>query len=683
MVTIAATQSKLGQRLLHYLSTLGIRGRLVLLVLALGLPFLGYVALSAAEQVAREREIAKERSLAIARIVAARLDDYVGDVNQVLATLSAVVPTAREATAENDALLRGLGPNLPSHVNNLAVWDAAGENVGSIDPSLRVHPFSVADRQYFRAAIEGETPAIEAPIVSRSNGQRVAQFARPVKRQGTVVGVVSSSLRLAELPVVLDPKGMLPPDSVITVFDQRGVVLSRSLDAERWIGQSVASQPSIMKDIAQGEGTAEPGHTFDGIARLGGFTTARSVPWFVYVGVPADTALAPLRRQLRESLLLAGTALLLGLVVAALIGESIAQPLRRLAGDASILADGNLDHRSTISGSGEIGTLAASLNAMTKALRERAREQVQSEERLRMIADNIPAFVSYIDREHRYRFVNASYQDFFGHKPEELIGKPLREVWGDAAYKNIKPKVDEALAGLPVHFEPFYDGPTGRRSLKITYFPDYGDGTGDVRGVYAMGLDVTANKALEAKLAHMAQYDQLTGLPNRYLLHDRLAQACSRSARENVQIAVFYLDLNEFKRVNDTLGHATGDAILKEFAQRLTSALRASDTVARIGGDEFVVLMEGFHSYRHLEQFARKIVDLVEQPFVVDGQALVMSTSVGGATFPPSKTWEDLLKTADAAMYEAKSSGCGVVIAPLKAEARPRLAWSNAKRDAS
>jgi diguanylate cyclase (GGDEF)-like protein/PAS domain S-box-containing protein len=680
MATIAALRSELQQRLLQRLSSLGIRGRLVLLVLGLGLPFLGYVVVSATEQVAREREVAKERSLAIARIVAARLDDYVGDVNQVLSTLSAVVPIARETAAENDALLRGLGANLPSHVNNLAIWDTGGENVGSIDPAVRVHPFSVGDRQYFRMALEGQTLAIEAPIVSRSNGQRIAQFARPVVRNGNVAGVVSSSLRLAELPAVLDPKDMLPPDSVITVFDQRGVILSRSLDAERWIGQSASSQTEIMNAIKQGEGMAQSTSSFDGATRLGGFTTARSVPWFVYVGVPADTALAPLRRQLVENLLLAASALLLGLVVAALIGESIARPLRRLAGDASVLAEGNLDHRSAISGGGEIGTLAASLNAMTEALRERAHEQVQSEERLRMIADNIPAFVSYIDREHRYQFVNASYQDFFGRTPEELIGRTLREVWGDEFYKNLKPKIDEALAGLPVHYEPHYDGPNGRRSLKITYFPDYGDGTGDVRGVYAMGLDVTTNKALESKLARMAQYDQLTGLPNRYLLHDRLAQAFARSAREGIQLAVFYLDLNEFKRVNDTLGHDTGDAILKEFARRLTGALRASDTVARIGGDEFVVLMEGFHSYRDLGELARKIVDLVQRPFIVDGKPLLMSASLGGATFPPSKTWEELLKTADAAMYEAKSSGSGVVIAPLKAEVRPRLAWSNVQR---
>jgi diguanylate cyclase (GGDEF)-like protein/PAS domain S-box-containing protein len=676
-----ATRSMLPPGMLRRITGFGIRGRLVLLVIALGLPFAAYVVVNATEQVARERQAAKERSLAIARIVAARLDDYVGDVNQLLATLSAVVPTAREATPENDALLRGLGPNLPSHVNNLSIWDMAGENVGSLDPAVRDHHFNIADRAYFRAAIEGEALAVEAPVVSRATGRRIAQFARPVRQNGRVVGVVSLSLRLTDMPAVLDPKGVLPPDSVITVLDQRGVVLSRSIEPDRWIGQSMATRTNIMDDIRHVEGTADPAQSFDGVARLGGFTTARSVPWIVYVGVPTDVALAPLRSQLRENLLLAAAALLLGLVAAALIGESIAQPLRRLADDASILAQGNLDHRSATSGGAEIGTFAESLNAMAQALRDRAHERARSEQRLRMIADNIPAFISYIDRDHRYQFVNASYRDFFGHKPEELLGKTLREVWGDALYKNIKPRIDEALGGLPVHFEPLYDGPNGRRSLKITYFPDYGEGgVGDVRGVYAMGLDVTATKALEAKLARMAQYDQLTGLPNRYLLHDRLAQACTRSVREGIQLAVLYLDLNEFKRINDTLGHATGDAILKEFADRLTGAVRASDTVARIGGDEFVVLMEGFFTHRQLRELAHKIIGLAESPFVIGDKSLAMSTSVGGATFPPSKSWEELLQMADAAMYEAKASGGGVVIAPGKAEQKPRLAWSNATK---
>jgi diguanylate cyclase (GGDEF)-like protein len=655
---------------------LGIRGRLVLLVLGLGLPSLGYVVYNAAEQVTREREVAKERSLAFARIVAARVDDYVGDVNQLLATLSYVVPTAPGSAADNDALLRRLGPNLPSHVNNVAVWDMAGNNVGSLDPALRTHPFSVADRSYFRAALGGHELAVEAPIISRSNGEAIAQFARAVRRGETAVGVVSTSIQLKQMQAMLNPEGALPRDSVITLMDQRGIILARSIDPDRWIGQSVATQHGIMEAIAQREGIAESeGRALDNVGRLGGFTTAHSVPWFVYVGIPTDAALAPLRRQLVENFLMGLSAIVLGFVIAALIGEGIARPLRRLAADADVLAKGELTHRTGVTGFGETGALAGSLNAMAEALHDRALEHARSEQRLRLITDNVPAFISYIGRDRRYKFVNATYRDLFGLRPEDLLDKTVEEVRGDIAYREISPRLDEALGGLPVHFEQTHHGPRGMRTLNITYLPDYGEGD-----------DVTEQKALESKLARMAEHDQLTGLPNRYLLHDRLAQACTRSQREGLQLALFYVDLDGFKRINDTHGHAVGDAILQEIARRATIIVRATDTVARIGGDEFVILMEGFFSYRQLEGIGRKIIAAFEAPFMVEGRALELSASIGVATFPPSKSWKELLATADAAMYEAKAAGCGsVVIAPLKAEEKAQLAWARQgrPRDAS
>ena len=666
------------------ISGLGIRGRLVLLVLGLGLPFLAYVAYSAAEQVARERDVAKERNLAHARIVAARLDDYVGDVNQLLATLSYVVPATQEATAENDVLLRHLGPNLPSHVRNLVVWDLAGNNVGALDTSLRAHPFNVADRQYFRTALGGGALAIEAPIVSRSDGERLAVFARPVTRGGTVVGVVAASVALKQLQALLNPEGALPGGSVITLIDQRGVILARSIDPDRWIGQSVATQRTIMTDLAQREGTRESQSSLDGVSvsRIGGFTTARAVPWFVYVGIPTDAALAPLRRQLLENLLMGSAALILGFIVAALIGEGIAQPLRQLADDASILARGELDHRSSVASGAETGALAGSLNSMAQALHDRALALAHSEQRLRLITDNVPAFISYVDREHRYRFANAAYKDLFGLKPEELLGKTILEARGEATYQRIRPKLDEALGGLPVRFEQIFEGPSGPRTYSVTYLPDYGDGdANEVNGVYVMGMDVTGQKELEESLARMAQYDQLTGLPNRYLLHDRLAHACVRSQREGVQLALFYLDLDGFKRINDSHGHSTGDAVLQQFARRVRAAVRASDTLARLGGDEFVILMEGFFSHRQLEQLARKIIDAVEAPFNIDGRVVEMSTSIGISTFPPSTSWEELLSSADAAMYEAKSIGRGAfIVAPVRAEQRARLVWTQPRK---
>src|SRR5262249_32927043 len=160
-------------------------------------------------------------------------------------------------------------------------------------------------------------------------------------------------------------------------------------------------QSAVMRDIARREGTVET-QGLDGVPRLAGFTTAHAVPWFVYVGVPTAAALAPLRKQLFESLLVGCVAMLLGFVAAALVGEWIARPLRQLAGDAALFARGELGHRSTVSAGGETGVLTTSFNAMAKALQERALALSRSEQRLRLITDHVPAFISYMDRDGRY-----------------------------------------------------------------------------------------------------------------------------------------------------------------------------------------------------------------------------------------------------------------------------------------
>ncbi len=140
---------------------LGVRARLLLLVLALGLPFLAYIALSSIDEARAGRELAKERSLAVAKVVAARLDDYVGDINQMLATLSHVAATGPEHATENNAILAELRPDLPSYVNNVSIWGLSGANIGSLAPQGRGN--GIADRNYFKDAISGRKLSVEAP----------------------------------------------------------------------------------------------------------------------------------------------------------------------------------------------------------------------------------------------------------------------------------------------------------------------------------------------------------------------------------------------------------------------------------------------------------------------------------------------------------------------------------------
>ena len=177
-----------------------------------------------------------------------------------------------------------------------------------------------------------------------------------------------------------------------------------------------------------------------------------------------------------------------------------------------------------------------------------------------------------------------------------------------------------------------------------------------------------ANERLEAEIAdrrqaetraqHLADHDPLTGLPNRRLLEDRLTQALAASQRNRKQTAVVFVDLDRFKNINDTLGHAVGDVVLKEVAERLMNQLRVVDTVCRMGGDEFVVILPEIKRASDAANVAGKILETMAQPFVVGDRELHMTTSIGISVFPDDgRDAESLIRNADAAMYHAKGTG--------------------------
>jgi diguanylate cyclase (GGDEF)-like protein len=183
---------------------------------------------------------------------------------------------------------------------------------------------------------------------------------------------------------------------------------------------------------------------------------------------------------------------------------------------------------------------------------------------------------------------------------------------------------------------------------------------------------------MHERLQHMAQYDQLTALPNRALFNDRLRIAMARAHREQTLLSLLFIDLDRFKEVNDTLGHAMGDLLLQGVAKRLQACVRGSDTVARLGGDEFVVLLEGIHAGELPQPMAQKILTAFAQPFDLNGMALSIQPSIGMAVFPEHGTHESmLLSHADEAMYQAKRNGGNqFIVHPRGAAAHQGLSGS-------
>ena len=177
-------------------------------------------------------------------------------------------------------------------------------------------------------------------------------------------------------------------------------------------------------------------------------------------------------------------------------------------------------------------------------------------------------------------------------------------------------------------------------------------------GYQTLFRDITEERQAAQQIEHLAYHDQLTGLPNRRLLQDRTAQAIRDSARRETNIAVFYLDLDHFKDVNDTLGHQAGDLLLQTVAGRLLRSVRAGDTLARIGGDEFVVMLKDISNSEVAADIARKIIQEVGAPYLIGDDELRVTPSIGISIFPQDgRDAEDLIKHADAALYQAKRSG--------------------------
>ena len=283
-----------------------------------------------------------------------------------------------------------------------------------------------------------------------------------------------------------------------------------------------------------------------------------------------------------------------------------------------------------------------------------------SAEKLRLFADNVPAMTVSWDENLRCRFANKVFAEFFGLAVEDIIGKHVREVLGEEVYREIEGHFVQVLQGHPVTYQRTRKLQNGEsRYLEIKLLPHIGD-QGKVLGCFAVTTDITEHKLAEERIQRVAHHDSLTGLPNRLLFNDRLDQAISLAKRDSRQFALLYLDLDKFKPVNDTLGHTAGDELLQAVAARIRHQVRESDTVARVGGDEFTVILPDIARREEAETVARKIIAALATPFQLGSQkqSVDIGTSIGIAVYPADARDADaLVKAADAAMYSAKQAG--------------------------
>ena len=290
--------------------------------------------------------------------------------------------------------------------------------------------------------------------------------------------------------------------------------------------------------------------------------------------------------------------------------------------------------------------------------------QLKYAHQAQIIEQTVDSVIS-TDLQGKIRNWNSGSQRLLGYKAKEIIGKNIITIYSNDNSNFFANSVNKLLK-----YGKFSQDVTLLKkdntelyvSLSLTLLKDeYGKPT----GIVCYSQDVTARKIAESKLKqqtnileYQAHHDALTALPNRLLFHDRLTTAIEKAKRNKKQLAVFFIDLDRFKKINDSLGHDVGDKVLQIVSNKLISILRKEDTLARLGGDEFTILMEDLNKFEDASILATKILQSLVEPMQIEGNSLYISSSIGIALYPQDDTnANNLLKFADAAMYRAKDEG--------------------------
>ncbi|PMR73670.1 sensor domain-containing diguanylate cyclase [Billgrantia endophytica] len=574
------------------------------------------------------QRIAFEREQAVAAAMQSNTNLAIAFEQQVFRTLKAAEQVA--AFVREQYRQQGSGIDLRQWVEQRVIREAmftiisvvneAGDIVSSSQETGRVN---YADREFFQAQHEGSGDAlfVSEPVLGRVSGRwQIPMSLRISRPDGGFGGVVVMSVDPSNFTdfyrqADLGGQGLLE----LTGFD--GIVRGRKIGSQHSFGLDARRLDWFQRRATAPEGEfVEWGDATDGVARIISYRSMAGYPLMVTVGTAYADELGPVLQRRSGYLAMAGGATAALLVFAALLMLVLAR--QRAVADALQVSEAlfRATFHQAAMGIAHIAPDGRILGANDKFCRM-----------LGYSSDELRARTVFelSDRDHRDQARQFLMHRLSAHSPVSSpeIEKPYRRRDGSVLW------VCEALGVVK--------DPQGR--------PDF---------LVAVTQDITARKDLEARLSHDALHDALTGLPNRVMFQDRLAQALVSARRHERLTAVLFIDLDGFKAVNDSRGHAAGDALLQQVARRLADCIRAEDTVSRIGGDEFGIVLATVAKEEDCEVVASNIIDALSMPFDLDGVPVHISASVGAALFPVhGNDMAALVAHADTAMYSAKNAG--------------------------
>jgi diguanylate cyclase (GGDEF)-like protein/PAS domain S-box-containing protein len=355
-----------------------------------------------------------------------------------------------------------------------------------------------------------------------------------------------------------------------------------------------------------------------------------------------------------------------GLLLASMIGRGIVVPVAAMTFAMRRLADRDMSVEIPGVGRGdEIGAMAKAVQVFKEGMQQEAAMQLQQQATRRFldtVLEHVPAPILVKNaRDFRYVHANLAAETFVGVNRDEMRGKTVADISAPETAELIMARDIEALTkrgSVVSHDELLETLSNGQRLATVTRVAIAG-ADGEPQYLLTMIEDVTERRQAERRIAYLAHNDTLTDLPNRNSFAQCLEESLQRAGREPCGIALLGLDLDHFKEVNDTLGHAAGDALLRAVAERFRHCLRKGDVLARIGGDEFAAIQHNVSGKADAEKLAARLINVAQAPFEIAGRSVQVGLSVGVALAQSGVEADDLLKQADMALYEAKEAGRG------------------------
>ncbi|MDM8356315.1 diguanylate cyclase domain-containing protein [Pandoraea communis] len=596
------------------------------------------------------------------KLVADQLDDKLRGKFLALHRMSRHIGDLHAMTPAQFDTFASMSVSMPETFNTLFV--AAPDGRVLYDSTFPATPFNIADRDYFRQLLAGAPQAASSVIAGKITRSPGIVLAVPVAdARGKVLAVIGGAVNLLRQNFIVDLASN-------AIGETGRYCLVTNENPARYVIQ--ADVTKILTPVGPVQtlcGIRDPGqHEIVHMHPLVARATMTTTGWSVVAVVPGAEAFDPLARVRRRVIMLAIAAIGIAAFAMWWMARRMLHPLdtlrdlvQRSAGDMRAVQS------LPVQRADEIGALANAFRDMmeqlgdrTEALeisREAARAHVR---RMQEIADRVPYWVAFLDSEERFAFVNRACEQRLRLSRERILGATARELLGPSLYREFAPYLSRAYAGEAATFVWDFGEDAAYRCFEVSYQPEWAS-QNVLAGVHVFVRDITVERSNERRWRRESHTDHLTGLLNRKGFDQALANAVRRAREGAGAQALLFVDLDRFKVVNDTWGHALGDELLRRLAKRLVASVRESDAIARFGGDEFAVIMGDVQDVVDVERTAMSILDLASRPMVLSVGEVSVGACVGVAVVArgEDKTPDMLFQAADRALYNAKHGGRG------------------------